>query len=391
VNPGKASAERRFERAAHGPDHDAVQDDGGPLVEMLVASIRAEIPAFAEVGVRQLQRVVAADLPSAQAALKERRPPTAQELDDSATATVALAREGVPLDALNQSRRIAVRGIFDAWREEAQARGVDAATQLEHLYALWSWTDAITARASAVYPQAQAEAEGRDEGQRAWFLRGVLDGTVSPAEAQVRGAAYGLLPGGRYLALRGRPTPGSDARELRRAVELTGGTDCGGVLVAFVDGEVWGLVSRPPKISRRQGVVGLGTATDLSGVDGSFALAARALETATALGLEGVVSIDDLSLRPVIVSEDHLGERLIRRYLEPLRELGEFGVTLEETVDAYLANDMRIADSAKALIIHPNTLRHRINRFQEITGADLRRTQDVIEVWWALQRRRVSA
>jgi PucR-like helix-turn-helix protein len=391
VTPVKASAERRFTRAAPRQDGDPVPVDADRLVEQIVASIRAEIPAFAEVEVGQLRRVVAADLPCAQTALQERRPPTTQELDDSAAATVALARAGVPLDALNQSRRIAVRRLFDAWREEAQARGIDAATQLEHLYALWSWTDAITARANAVYPQAHAEAEGRDEGQRAWFLRGVLDGTVSPGEAQARGAAYGLLPGRRYLALRGRPTPGSDARELRQAVEATGGTDCGGVLVAFVDAELWGLVSRAPEISRRQGVVGLGTATDLSGVDGSFALAGRALETATAFGIEGVVSIDDLSLRPVILSEDHLGERLVRRYLEPLRELGEFGATLEETVDAYLANDMRIGDSAKALIIHPNTLRHRIDRFQEITGADLRRTEDVIEVWWALERRRVSA
>jgi DNA-binding PucR family transcriptional regulator len=104
-----------------------------------------------------------------------------------------------------------------------------------------------------------------------------------------------------------------------------------------------------------------------------------------------VVSIDDLSLRPVILSEDHLGEQLIRRYLGPLRELGEFGATLELTIQEYLASGMRIDDCAKALIIHPNTLRHRIDRFQQLTGADLRRTEDVIEVWWALERRKVSA
>jgi DNA-binding PucR family transcriptional regulator len=80
----------------------------------------------------------------------------------------------------------------------------------------------------------------------------------------------------------------------------------------------------------------------------------------------------------------------VKRYLEPLRELGEFGTTLEHTVREYLDQDMRIDDSAKALIIHPNTLRHRIERFQQITGADLRRTEDMIEVWWALQRRRVA-
>ena len=115
-----------------------------------------------------------------------------------------------------------------------------------------------------------------------------------------------------------------------------------------------------------------------------------ALDTAIAFGVEGVVSIDELSLRPVILAEDHVGEWLMRRYLEPLGELGEYGATLEHTVEEYLARGMRVDASAKALIVHPNTLRHRLDRFQQLTGADLRKTQDVVEVWWALERRRVS-
>jgi hypothetical protein len=390
VTPAKASAERRFARAAHPPDRGPPVDDGGPLIDQVVSSIRAEIAAFAEVEVDEIRRLVASDMRCGRVAVAERRPPTPQELDVSAAVTVGLARAGVPLDAINQSRRIAARRIFDEWREVALTRGVDASTQLEHLYSLWSWTDAVTARAGTVRPQAQAELAARDEEQRAWFLRGVLDGTLSLAEAQARAAAYGLLPGGRYLALRGRPSPGGNASQLRRAVELSSGTDCTGVLVGVVEGEVRGLVSRPPEIGLEQGIVGLGSRAELSGADVSFRLATRALDTAAAFGLAGVVRIGDLSLRPVILSEDHLGERLVRRYLDPLRELGEFGATLEHTVAEYLAHDMRVDDSAKALIVHPNTLRHRIDRFQQITGADLRRTEDVVELWWALQRRRVT-
>jgi hypothetical protein len=267
---------------------------------------------------------------------------------------------------------------------------MDAAEQVAYLYSLWNWTDAIAARATAAYRQVEVEVEGRDEDQRAWFLRGMLDGTLSVAEAQSRAAAYGLLPGARYLALRGRPSAEHDARQLQRAVELSGAVDGGGVLAAIVDGDVWGVASQPPRIGAGEGIVALGAAADLGGLAASFDLAGRALETAAAFGFEGVVSIDDLSLRPVILSEDHLGERLVRRYLEPLRELGEFGATLERTVQEYLASGMRIDDSAKALIIHPNTLRHRIDRFQQLTGADLRKTEDVIEVWWALERRKVT-
>jgi PucR C-terminal helix-turn-helix domain len=389
VTSAKVSAERRFARAAHPSDRESRPADDAWLIDRIAASIRAEIPELAALDPDDITGLLMAAVPCGQAAVEERRPPTPQELDGSAAVTVALGRAGVPLDAINQSRRIAVRLIFDAWREGAQARGIDGSTQLEHLYSVWNWADAIAARASDVYPRAPEGSDG-DEAQRASFLRGVLDGSVSPGEAQARAAAYGLLPGGRYMALRGRPSPGAESHELRRAIELSVGTESGDVLVGIVDGEVWGLVARRPDVAPEQGTVGLGTAAELGAVDGSFRLAGRALETATAFELTGVVGIDDLSLRPVIMSEDHLGDRLVRRYVEPLRELGDFGATLEHTVREYLANNSRIDDSAKALIIHPNTLRHRIDRFQQLTGADLHRTEDVIEVWWALERRRAS-
>jgi len=160
--------------------------------------------------------------------------------------------------------------------------------------------------------------------------------------------------------------------------------------VAIVEGEIWGVVSRHAEVDSSDGVVALGAPADLGGLRDSFGLASRALETAAAFGLDGVVTIDDLSLRLAILSEDHLGERLVRRYLEPLRELGEYGATLEHTVREYLAKGLRVDASAKALIVHPNTLRHRIARFEQLTGANLRRTEDVVEVWWALERANVA-
>ena len=49
---------------------------------------------------------------------------------------------------------------------------------------------------------------------------------------------------------------------------------------------------------------------------------------------------------------------------------------------------MRVEDAARALHVHPNTLRHRLRRFEEATGAALRRPTDLVELWWALERRR---
>lgn len=373
----RSAERRRFERTAHG------------LVDEIVAAVREHIPAIRDLELNEVRRMTIAESVRGSAAVGERRPPNDEELEGSEELTVSLARAGVPLEAINRSRRIAVRCVIDHWREQARQAG--QAVDLEDVYTLWNWCDAIMTRADVAYRRVEVEAQRQDEERRRRFLRAVLAGTLSAAETQRRSTAYGLLPGAHYLALRARPTPEADAAHLQRAIELTAGSDVGGVLVANIDGDLWGLASRPPEIELGQGVVGLGPSSELSGVATSFTLAGRALDTARAFGLEGVVSIDDVSLRAAILAEDHLGERLVNRYLGPLHELGDFGATLERTVRECLARGMRIDESAKALIIHPNTLRHRLDRFQQLTGADLHRTEDLVEVWWALERRRVTA
>lgn len=77
---------------------------------------------------------------------------------------------------------------------------------------------------------------------------------------------------------------------------------------------------------------------------------------------------------------------MVGRYIAPLLEQGRFGETLRSTVREYLASGMRIHRAAQSLYVHPNTLRHRLERFEEITKADLRNVQDLIELWWALER-----
>jgi sugar diacid utilization regulator len=46
---------------------------------------------------------------------------------------------------------------------------------------------------------------------------------------------------------------------------------------------------------------------------------------------------------------------------------------------------MHTERTASELTVHPNTLRYRIARFEELTGADLREPACALEVWWALQ------
>ncbi|PSR65169.1 hypothetical protein C8258_21905 [Nocardia sp. MDA0666] len=116
----------------------------------------------------------------------------------------------------------------------------------------------------------------------------------------------------------------------------------------------------------------------------SFRLAGRALATAAALGHTGTCEFDGLGLLPGVAADPELGAELVRRYLAPLGSTGS-ATTLIDTVTAYLDTGMRIEATAQRLIVHPNTVRYRIARFEELTGCDLRRAHTGAQVWWAIQ------
>ena len=365
---------------------EVLRRDGDRFAREIVATISAEVEDLAELPPDVMTELVKADLQRAIDAIAERRLPNDHELALSASTAANMARAGVAIETVLQARRVAIRRSCELLREAGAEAGLAPDSQVECIYRMWEWADAIHVADAEAHRAAELEMNGNGEEERAWFVRALLLGTLSPSEVSGRATAYGLLPGSLYRAVRGRPGGATDVRAMQRAIEATGAADGFGVLTATIDGDLCGVVTRRPKLTG-DGVVGLGAETDLAHLDSSFELANRALETAVAFSYDGVVSLEDLSLRPAIMSEGHLGERLVSRYLDPLHELGEFGATLEATIREYLRHGMRIDESAKALFVHPNTLRHRLDRFQQLTGADLRNTEDVLEIWWALERR----
>ena len=46
--------------------------------------------------------------------------------------------------------------------------------------------------------------------------------------------------------------------------------------------------------------------------------------------------------------------------------------------------------TCKTIVAHPGWSRHRLKRYEELTGADLAETEDAFCVWWALQREEVG-
>jgi purine catabolism regulator len=74
--------------------------------------------------------------------------------------------------------------------------------------------------------------------------------------------------------------------------------------------------------------------------------------------------------------------------LEPIeRTEGEYGGELLRSLEAFIENNGNWERAARQLFCHRHTLRYRIRKIEELTGRDLSRATDRIELWLALRAR----
>jgi hypothetical protein len=357
----------------------SVEDEIDALVERIVERIREEIPDFRRLAAGALGEAVRGNVGRALAALRDLRPPTPEELELAAEIGRERAEQGLSVDAVLHAYRISVTGVWSRFGEVARARGADVASVLAFSETLWLWADAVMDVVGAAHREVELERTREEQQQRDAFVLAVLFGTIDATELRRDSAAYGLDPDREYVPFR--------ARAASRQVALMLSGDGG--LTATLDHDLIGIATKRP--APIDGVcAGVGPAARLAELPASFALAGRALQTALAFGEDGVFSLSDLSIRPAILIDAPLGDAFVARYLDPLAELGRLGDELEMTLRAWFDRDMRIDETAQALHMHANTLRHRLRRFEEATGANLRSPADLAELWWALERRRLE-
>jgi DNA-binding PucR family transcriptional regulator len=341
--------------------------------------IREEIPEFRRVPVDALARAIRGNVSRALTALRDLRPPTDAELEQAAAIGRERAEQGLTVDAVLHAYRISISAVWSRFGELARERGADVGSVLAFSETLWLWADAVMDIVAHAHREVELEQAREEQQRRDAFVLALLTGTLSAAELRRDSATHGLDADRDLVPFRAR------AAGHRTAAALAGD----GALVITLDRDLAGIAPRPP--APVAGVAcGVGPPARLAGVAASFALASRALQTAVAFGQEGTFSLADLSIRPAILADEPLGDAFAARYLEPLDALGRMGVELDTTLRAWFDQEMRIEETAKVLHVHPNTLRHRLRRFEEVTGATLRDPRHLVELWWALERRRLA-
>ncbi len=363
---------------------DRLQHDADMIAGRTADLVMERIPAYVDIPWHEVHAQVVQNTRRAVRSLRDGAAPRAADVSEASIAAKR-ASQGVPVQDVLQAYRISLGVIRDQFLLLAGEEGAPTDVVVRGIQLLWEVTDVVTLQLAVRHQEAEVRAARRDERQRLDFLHRLLTGSLSPAELRSRAPRYGLSPDRSYVVLRGRATQDSLLASLKRVIEATG--DGRPTLVGLVDGDVAALACHAPEIGTLPVTVGVGHPRGLIDVPAAWEAASRTLDTAYAFGLAGSHTLEDLSLRSAVAEEHELGTMLVERYLGPLADDGEFGRQVEQSLRTFLKYGMNIARAARALAVHPNTLRHRLRRFKDKTGANFEDPRTLVEVWWALERR----
>jgi PucR C-terminal helix-turn-helix domain/GGDEF-like domain len=352
------------------------------IVDDMLAALRREVPALDDGGQRDhCARHVDAFLATARTGQVPRGPAvvfvrSAGELG---------ARQAVDLEPLLRAYRTNATTLTHWIGEEAVATtpdGLRAALAVTRM--VMEYTDSVSADLADAFVRESRRLLAETGSAQRDLLEDLLAGR-SGASVDARARVAGLEPG---VALQ---VAVATAGDLGRAVEAVSHqlrmARVGGLCIARHD-EV--VVVAPAEASLRQ-LLGrasererltAGISLPLSeprAIPGAHREARRALALAPA---GGVLRLADLTLFDyLLASADDTARRLgpagVDRLEAPLRD----------TVLAYAESDLNVGATARRLHLHPNTVHYRLRRAERLTGRDLRRFADLVDLVAALRLR----
>ncbi|NKY85320.1 PucR family transcriptional regulator [Nocardia veterana] len=373
MSDGDGSTRARLRQSAIG--------DPVAFAEHVCARLQREIPAYRGIASTALVPSIAQAIDRLIAATAADRPLDEQELALFRDYGALRAELGVPLEAMLRGWQIVVGEAIERIGAAEQWATRPGAALMSVLAALLRASDAATVAYSSGHRDAEAQITRRLDSRRDELVRALANATLPAGELRRRAQYLGIRLDGSYAAFRAiTAEPEQTEWELR---QLRGFRPPHGV-VAILDGDVVGICdprdgSHPPVGT----YLGVGPVCPLERVPYSLRVAGRVAETARLFGRPGRHTLVDLGVLPAVVGDSDVGEALVHRYITPIDD-AEAG-TILATVDAYLASGLNASETGHRLYMHHNTVRYRLSRFEEITGASLKDPHVAQQVWWALR------
>lgn len=354
--PVRTTTLRRLERSS------------GEVANAGVAAMAARLPWFARLTAEQRSGVLLVTQTGAANFVAWLRDP------DATPRLTAEAFRSAPLDL---ARRVTLRQTVELVRiaiavfeERIPRLGADEAEQAALEHAVLRFGREVAFSAATVYASA-AEARG------AWDARLealVVDAVVRGEAAETllsRASALGWDPAAETTALVGEPPaeePPEPLHAVRRAAHRAGAS-----VLLGTHGAKLVMIAGPgaplDELSASFGPGAVVAGPTVAGLTDAHLSATRALAGHRAVrawpGAPRPVAADDLLPERVLDGDAGAVEQLRREVAAPLREAGG---ELTATVECYLDVSGVLEAAARALYVHPNTVRYRLRRVSEVTG-----------------------
>ncbi|MDO5535045.1 MAG: helix-turn-helix domain-containing protein [Propionibacteriaceae bacterium] len=363
------------------PKHPDVSAVLGPLSASLpeladatCRQIYAELASYTSISHEALTAAVRRNLDTAMKALASGRIPHPGQLCGAALTARERFDAGVPVEEIVRGFRISIALIHERFVDLAVTRRLSAEATVGGVRLMWGLADAFTTRIITEYHALEVDAALRDAHRRASTVRALLAGET-PADATTT-----LNPTAQYAAIRCHIADAAASELLRRRLEASGSTPTTRAVVVVDGGQCLGLVATRPSVDDVP--VGIGPFVRIDDLPRSDRVAQQALALARHLDRTGPQGLDALGWRLAAASRPDVWQHYADRFLKPLEAEPTYAAEILVTLRAWFAAGRSIPRAAKALHVHVNTVRHRLGRFGELTGADLDDPDDLVGTRW---------
>lgn len=353
---------------------DTLSNDGS-LMDETVREVRAVVPEVARLGREDVARHTRALLAAAMRAIAERRGASTAELDFIEDLAVTRAQQGVPIHDVLTAIHVAQRHIWLRARKVAGDHEVVLPLLLDARELFDDWAEQVRGRLIVAHRQTELARTRSHRDRQGQLLRRLLEG----GSAAVLAAAEADLPADTLWVV--HAAAGTDAQAAVLEDRLrTAASD----LFAILGDALTGVLGRSPPTSATSMTVGMAGPVHAEELDRAAAWARRAHGAAVAAGRQGVVPVTSVALPVALREAADIGQLVRRERLRGLDPDHPFAVEVATTVRHYLELDRMVDATAARLFVHPNTVRHRLKRFTQLTGLDLDATFEAVEAWWAV-------
>jgi PucR-like helix-turn-helix protein len=256
---------------------------------------------------------------------------------------------------------------------------VPADVLIDALVELDSYTNELQNRIIHAYRAAELSFARTGDAVRVQALRDLLHGDNAARPADV-----GLDEMRRYHCLIADVTDPRQAPRIEAVLAPAGG------MAGFVDGYLCCLATRLPPAAK---IVDIAVVASPAARPGELAVCYRVCEAALASarlrGLRGLHLVTELATVIAMDAYPQLGAMLAGQLLAGLDAAKDYHRLLARTAASYLDHGCHADAAAAALHVHPNTVKHRLRRFADLTGFGVAgrpggSPAHNLQWWWAL-------